>query len=106
MLFIVFSLGGHIFLKKCNCFCFDIIKERKKKDPSLSSGPSLRTIELESKIRRNKWGKKKVHGSQGLFFKSLSSPPPPPPPSFPTPQRGRSENKKLVYALTNPKFLT
>jgi hypothetical protein len=42
-------------------------------------------------------GKKRVHGSQGLFFKSLSSPPPP---SFPTPQRGRSENKKLVYMFS------
>ncbi len=45
-------------------------------------------------------GKKEVHGSRGLFFKSLTSPPPPPPPSFPTPQRGRSENKKLVYMLS------
>jgi hypothetical protein len=67
MFFIVFSLGGHIFLKKCNCFCFDVIKERKKKDPSSSSGPSLCTIELESKTRKNKWEKKEYMALKDCF---------------------------------------
>jgi hypothetical protein len=25
--FFFFSLGGHIFLRKCNCFCFDVISQ-------------------------------------------------------------------------------
>jgi hypothetical protein len=44
-------------------------------------------------------GEKRSTWLSMIFFKSFSSPPPPPP-SFATPQRGRSENKKLVYILS------
>jgi len=37
---------------------------------------------------------------EDCLSKSLSSHPPPPPLSFASPQRGRNENKKLLYILS------
>jgi hypothetical protein len=55
--------------------------------------------ELKIKTKKKRW-RKKILCSQGLSLESLSFPPLPPPPSFTTPQRGRNENKKLVYVFS------